>query len=245
MERSILITEGFTGQQTEDTLRTVVGAKMGPRPVCGPLRPLCARPSPPGLGSARGPVSVPFLRCTRSWSRRGGGAGADPPRSPRGSLSLPSDLVQGACPEQPVGPGWGDMKGPPCPLPDPVSSSKGQRRTVVNPARAGGPGTCSPAANPPPHLQTQTNFPGLHRGQHRAWHWEYRRGQDTAFLPLLGVCPCVCWGRHTGVADRHRKRHPDGLRSHGGLPGEGSACTETRFSQRSHISGRGHSPEGR
>lgn len=104
-----------------------------------------AWPSPPGLGSVRGPVSVPFLRCTRSWSRRGGGAGADPPRSPRGSLSLPSDLVQGACPEQPVGPGWGDVKGPPCPLPDPVSSSKGQRRTVVNPARAGGPRTCSPA----------------------------------------------------------------------------------------------------
>lgn len=94
MERSVLITEGFTGRQTEHRLRTVVGAKMGPRPVCGPLRPLCARPSPPGLGSARGPVSVPFLRCTRSWSRRGGGAGADPPRSPRGSLSLPSDLVQ-------------------------------------------------------------------------------------------------------------------------------------------------------
>lgn len=145
MERSILITEGFTERQTEHRLRTVVGAKMGPRPVCGPLRPLCARPSPPGPGSARGPVSVPFLRCTRSWSRRGGSAGADPPRSPRGSLSLPSDLVQGACPEQPVGPGWGDVKGPPCPLPDPVSSSKGQRRTVVNPARAGGPRTCSPA----------------------------------------------------------------------------------------------------
>lgn len=48
MERSILITEGFTGRQTEHRLRTVVGAKMGPRPVCGPLRPLCARPSPPG-----------------------------------------------------------------------------------------------------------------------------------------------------------------------------------------------------
>lgn len=79
--------EGFTGRQTEHRLRTVVGAKMGPRPVCGPLRPLCARPRHQAWAQPADPS--PSLSCAAHARGPGGGAAqAQTPLIPTGVSEL-------------------------------------------------------------------------------------------------------------------------------------------------------------